>query len=430
MHAIRAGVAVMTVVCAASLGLPQWAFAADDDDALSLSSAPEPAPAKSSGAGTGLRVFAELAAGRLSRRFGQPSDDARRASLDVSWQAKVGTQWRVTLSDRLDDIHPLEPGGRSTLNSLREAFVGWQSADGKLGLDLGRVNLRYGPAYGYNPTDFFREGSARAVTSADPLSQRENRLGTGMVRLQQLWEGGSATLALAPKLADEPSSRPFGADFGATNHTDRVLLSMSAQAGGGVGLQGFITHVKGRGVQLGASATALLSDSVVGYVEWAGGRDTDLSSVVGDLPTAIVTRHRATLGVTYTLPSRLALTVEAEYNGFAATGQRLDGWLASGDSTAADAYFYEVQRRQDIASRQALMLYLSQRDAIVKNLELTGLLRWNAHDHSRFAWAEVRYHFARADLALQAQANMGKRQSEYGSLPTKRLIQLLAAFYW
>lgn len=426
MPAIRASV-VTAVVCAAGLGLPQWAVAADDDDALSLTAAATPEPAKAKG--SGLRVFGELAAGRLSRRDGS-GDDARRASLDITWQGSLGSGWRAGVSNRLDDMHPVEPGGRSTLNSLREAYAGWQSDGGQLGVDVGRVNLRYGPAYGYNPTDFFREGSARAVTSADPLAQRENRLGTGILRVQQLWDGGSATLALAPKLADAPSDRPFSADFGATNHLHRALLAVSLQAAGNIGLQGFVAHADGRGTQLGASATGLLGDSAVAYVEWAGGRDVDLASTVsGEGPTT-VTRQRAAVGVTYTLPSRLAVTLEAQYNGFAARGEQLDAWLAAGDTSAADAYLYEVQRRQDIASRKALMLYLSQRDAFIKNLELTGLLRWNAHDRSRFAWAEARYHLPRADVALQVQGNLGRRVSEYGSQSAKRLVQLMVALYW
>jgi hypothetical protein len=93
------------------------------------------------------------------------------------------------------------------------------------------------------------------------------------------------------------------------------------------------------------------------------------------------------------------------------------------------AYLVEAQRRQDIAARQALMFYVSQRDAGIKNLELTGLMRYSLEDHSRFAWIEARYHWARFDLALQWQANLGRAETEYGAQTSRRLVQVLLAYY-
>ena len=56
------------------------------------------------------------------------------------------------------------------MNSLREAYLSWQPASGASILEAGRINLRYGPGYGYYPTDFFRDGSLRTSTTADPLA--------------------------------------------------------------------------------------------------------------------------------------------------------------------------------------------------------------------------------------------------------------------
>ncbi|MFT3818044.1 MAG: hypothetical protein QM750_10510 [Rubrivivax sp.] len=89
-----------------------------------------------------------------------------------------------------------------------------------------------------------------------------------------------------------------------------------------------------------------------------------------------------------------------------------------------------MQRRQDIASRRAVLLYASQRDVFIKNLELTGLIRYNVDDHSRFSWIEARYHWPSVDVAVQWQTSLGRSTSEYGSAPGARLVQLLAAFYF
>lgn len=414
--------------CLAVLVKPALAAGSTEDAALDLQAAVSDAPKKATG--RSFRLFAELAAGQLNQRYGLGNEEVLRSSLDLNWEFKPDARWRAVISDRLDDLHPVDSGSRSTLNSLREAFVGWQDDAGRYGVEVGRVNVRHGPAYGFNPTDYFRDGASRAVTTADPLALRENRLGTGMLRMQRLWDGGAVSLTLAPKLRDGPSLESFSVDLGATNHTDRVLVSVSAQPSDKISVQAFAFHERHKGFQLGANATALVGDALVGFVEWSGGRDYELlSSAVGSAPK-VMTGHRAAVGMTYTTQSKLALTAELEYNGFALNRRQWDQALASYGLDPLSAYLYVVQQRQDIASRKAVLFYASQRDAGIKNLELTGLLRYNAEDHSRFAWAEARYHWPKFDLALQWQVSLGRETSEFGAQTGKRLVQLMGAFYF
>lgn len=414
--------------CLAVLAQPALAAAPTEDAALDLQ--PTAAVSPNKAAERSFRMFAELAAGQMKQRYGLGTEDVWRSSLDFNWEFKPGARWRAVISDRLDDVHPVDSGSRSTLNSLREAFVGWQDEAGRYGLELGRVNVRHGPAYGFNPTDYFRDGASRAVTTADPLALRENRLGTGMFRVQRLWEGGAVSVTLAPKLRDSPSLDSFSVDLGATNHADRALISASFQPSERISIQAFAFHERRKGHQLGANATALVSDAVVGFIEWSGGRDHELlSSAMGPSPK-IVVGHRAAAGMTYTTRSKLALTAELEYNGFALNRRQWDQAVASYGLEPLAAYLYAVQQRQDIASRKAVLLYAAQRDAGIKNLELTGLLRYNLEDHSRFAWAEARYHWPKFDLALQWQVSLGGATSEFGSQTGKRLVQVMGAFYF
>lgn len=414
--------------CLVALAQPVLAASSTEDAALDL----QPAAAETSRkpGGRSFRVFAELAAGQLSQRYGLGSEDVRRSSLDLNWEFKPDARWRAVISDRLDDLHPVDSGSRSTLNSLREAFIGWQDEAGRYGVEVGRVNVRHGPAYGFNPTDYFRDGASRAVTTADPLALRENRLGTGMLRMQRLWDGGAVSLTLAPKLRDGPSLESFSIDLGATNHSDRVLVSLSAQPSDKISIQAFAFHERRKGLQVGANATALVSDALVGFVEWSGGRDNDLLSSALGPSTKVMTGHRAVAGMTYTTQSKLALTAELEYNGFALNRRQWDQAVATYGLDPLASYLYVVQQRQDIASRKAVLIYAAQRDAGIKNLELTGLLRYNAEDHSRFAWAEARYHWPKFDLALQWQVSLGRATSEFGAQAGKRLVQLMGAFYF
>src|SRR5207244_12924542 len=118
-------------------------------------------------------------------RDGSGTRDLRRLSLDFMHASPFATGWRAVLSDRLDHMRPSD-GAADTINSLREAYVSWQPQSASTVVDAGRVNLRYGPGYGYNPTDFFRDGALRTITSIDPFALRENRLGTVVARGQRL----------------------------------------------------------------------------------------------------------------------------------------------------------------------------------------------------------------------------------------------------
>lgn len=415
--------------CSVALCVPGLALAASSDDAALDLKPAEPATA-SPASQRDFKAYVELAGGRLSQRYGLGSEDSRRASLDITWSFKPAAQWRLGFSNRLDDIHPVEAGQRSTLNSLREAYVGWQDESGRWAFDLGRLNVRHGPAYGFNPTDHFRDGASRAVTTADPVALRENRLGTVMLRGQRLWDGGSLAVTLAPKLRNAPSDHPFSLDLGATNHSDRLLVTLGTKLGEGSGLQVLAFHERGRGAQLGASATTLIGDATVGFLEWSGGRDAELLSATFDAKPRLTTAHRAAAGLTYTTAGKLSLTAELEYNGFALSQAQWRQVLDQFGLEAMGAYLFEVQRKQDIASRRAVLLYVSQRDAFVRNLELTGLVRYNTHDNSRFLWAEARYHLPKVDVAVQWQTNRGGATTEFGAQTTRSLVQLLATVYF
>lgn len=400
---------------------------ADDIDALSLQSAPEPTQKT---ADRPLRLFAEAAAGRIDQRYGLPTLDARRLSLDLSWSSKLSQGWRVAVSDRLDDIRPVDPGAHSTLNSLREAYASWQDDGGAALVEFGRINLRHGPAYGYNPTDYFRAGALRAVTTADPFALRENRLGTVMLRAQRLWANGGVSLALAPKLADAPNPASFSLDLGSTNSRNRALASWSNRLSDRISTQLLVFGEQGQGPQLGASATALLSDAAVAHVEGSRGRSSDLLAQTLGTPDGEQTRNRLAAGLTYTLPLRLALTAEFEYNGAAPDNAAWRAAAAAGGPALLGRYLQAVQLRQDSASRRAWLLYATQKDVLWKGLDVTGLLRINADDHSRLAWVELRYHWGQADLALQWQRSMGQSLSEYGLTPYRQVLQVVGAWYF
>ena len=411
---------------AAALSHSPAALAADaDEDALALSSAPV---AAADGAAK-TKLFVEGAIGAGSSRDGSGTRSLRRASIDLTHASTFAPGWRAVISDRLDHIRPVERGADETINSLREAYVSWQQASGDTVVDVGRVNLRYGPGYGYNPTDFFRDGSLRTVTSINPFTLRENRLGSVVIRGQRLWADGSVSLAYSPKLESEPSADGFNLDLGATNNRDRGLLALSSQLSQRLSGQVLLYKERGLPAQWGASLTALLTDAALAHAEWSRGREPDLFSRAVGVAGVQSTRNRFVGGLTYTTASKLSVTAEYQYNGFALSPP---DWEALGQNApvAQGAYVLESLRRQDLASRDAWLVYVTQKSIGLKNLDLTALLRVNGGDHSRLGWIELRHHWDRFDLALQLQQQSGRNASEFGLIPDRRSAQLLASYYF
>ena len=398
-----------------------------DTDALDLQSATSP-PIPSAQPSQDTRVFVEGAIGNSSQRYLPNSRNIGRASLDFWHTARLGPGLRAVFSDRLDQTHPRDAGTSETVNSLREAYLSWQPEGGNTVVEFGRINLRYGPGYGYNPTDFFRDGSLRVITTADPFALRENRLGTVMLRAQRLWTDGSLSVAFTPKLADRPSSSAWSLDLGSTNNRDRALIALGTQFTQRLNSQLLVYKQQGLSPTVGGSLTALLSDAAVAHLEGTHGSEPDLLSRILASPSNPTTRNRLVAGVTYTTLGKLSVTAEYQYNGF---GLDQSGWAALAASPVTQlAYLREALRLQELAPRRAYLIYVTQKKLGLKDLDLTAYLRLNPGDDSWLAWVELRHHWPSFDLSLQVQQNIGRTGSEFGILPDRRIVQVLGKYYF
>jgi len=405
-------------------------LAADaDTDALNLESAPTaeaPAPRDT-------RVFVEAVAGSAPQRYQSDSRSLGRLSLDFSHSARLAPGLRAVISDRVDYNDPKIAGTDATVNSLREAYLSWQPDSGSTVVEFGRINLRYGPGFGYNPTDFFRDGSLRTLTTANPFALRENRLGSVMLRAQRLWTDGSLSVAYSPKLAEQPSPDGWNLDLGATNNRDRAVVALGTQFSQRISSQLLVYKEAGMSPTVGASLTALVSDAAVAHVEWTNGSEPDLMSRAlvspGVAPTDTVNRNRFVAGLTYTTASKLSVTAEYQYNGFALSQA---DWAKLGATAPAAqfAYLLEAQRRQELAPQNAYLIYVTQKSLGLKNLDLTAFLRVNVADNSQLIWAELRHHWSKFDLAVQIQQHIGGPASEYGVLPDRGVVQVLGTYYF
>ena len=393
----------------------------DDLDALSLA---DKAPAAVAPPAKAWRVFVEGAAGQGTLRGTDSHFGIARASLDLRFDGEVTKGLRAVLSDRLDGVHSdgIPPG--ENVNTLREAYLSWARTEDQI-FDLGRVNLRNGAAMGFNPTDWFKENALRSIVTPDPAVLRENRQGTVVLQGQQLWDGAALTAAFSPRLARSENTATFALDAGATNPANRWLLAGSYKLSDRLHPQLLLYGGVDTPTQFGLNLSGLVSDAAVVFGEFSAGNGISLVAKSLNLPEANSSRHRAALGLTYTTAFNLSVTAEAEYNSAGPDGSQWSG-LAP---LARQSVLATAQALQDLPARRAWFVYATWKDMLLRRLDLSGFVRFEQETHSRFQWIEARYHWDRAEVALQWQLNSGDAASIFGSIPQQRTILLVGRVY-
>jgi hypothetical protein len=375
----------------------------------------------------------EAAALEAEDRAGQWHAE-QRLSLDGSWQGAVtgGTGWQWRFADRLDAFGPDRlAGDQKAVNTLKDLFVGGPVGSA-LTLDLGRINTRYGVAYGWNPTDYFRTDAVRAVSSPDPASLRENRLGTVMLRGQHLWSDGSFTAILAPQLAEQANADGASLDIGATNHSTRWLLGATQKLGADFAPQVLLygDDEQPGSPRLGLNLTRLVGSACVAHLEASGGRvPSRLAVAQGRAGEDLDWRGQVVAGATCTSPWNQSLTLEVQHDGEAldAAGFRA---LAAGSPQDLAAYVRESVRGLNPLTRDQLFAQLRWTNAGIPQLDVSGYLSWSLADQSHSAWIEARYHWQRTDVALQWLVNSGGPATEHGLDPLHRAPQLLVRHWF
>jgi hypothetical protein len=391
---------------------------ADDASALELA---DKAPSAVQAPARTWRLYGEAAASRGWFRLPRSNGNGVRGALDFRYDGALADGVRGVLSDRLDVLRDEATDDERHINSLREAYLSWQARP-DVNVDLGRVNVRNGAAWGYNPTDYFRNGALRSIVSPDPAALRENRLGTVVVQAQKLWSDSALTALVSPKLSRTPSDAPFSLDLGSTNARNRWLLTASHRFGESFNPQVLLHGGQDTPVQVGANLSGLINKATVGFLEYSGGRGRSLENVARGLPKSEKWRHRAALGVTVTTPFNLSLTVEADYNSAAPDRARWDA-LRAFDPVASLRLLQAAQDLQELPVRRGAFFYATWRDAFVRRLDLSGFVRQDLVAHSRDQWLELRYHWDQVELALQWQLLSGGPESVYGLVPQRRAIE-------
>jgi hypothetical protein len=395
-----------------------------DDDAAALALSGAPASAAAAPRSTTVTIEGALTE---AAEVGNGAADLQRLSVDARFDSSFSPGWRAVLAERLDSTWAGSFGGNQEVGTLKEAYVSWQPMSNLL-VDAGRVNARQGVAFGYNPTDFLRADAIRSLVSLDPNSLRDNRLGTVMLRAEELWDSGAVTFAYAPPLPSHSSAATFDPDWGATNAQGSWMLSASQQVAAGWTPQWVAYGRQGQSPQLGMNLTAAIGSSTVAFLEVSGGRSVSLLAQAVNLPEQESFRSRAASGLTYSLANKLSLTVEYEYNG---AGSNSPQWstLRSGNPAVYGRYREFALLQQDLPTRSNAFAYASWQDLIVRHLDLTAFMRVDLVDHSRLPWLELRRHWDSVDVAMRWQTVQGGATTDFGASPQRQTWQLLFDYY-
>jgi hypothetical protein len=409
----RLAVAVLaTVATAATAGEPE-----DDTNALRLA---DQAPAAAQ-ADRSWRASVEAAHTHSAPAGPNTWTEEDRLSFDFVYDGRVAPELRAVFSDRLDLTHGNATPRESNVNTLREAYASWQKSPQEI-IDLGRVNLRYGVAVGYNPTDYFKANAVRFVVSPDPASLRENRLGTIVVQGQKLWSDSSLSAAYSPRLDGAASDQTFSLDVGATNFSNRWLVAASHKLSPSFSPQVMLFGGEDMPTQLGLNLSALVNSSTVAFAEVSAGRGPSLAEQAAALVGHDNSQERAALGFTTTTNFNLALTAEAEYNSAAPDRAQWDA-LRMSNPLSALRLLGVARALQDLPVRKAVFIHGLWQDMLIKHLDLQGFVRGDLETNSRTQWLELRYHWTRVDVELQWQVNSGAPGSVYGTVPPRRSTQ-------
>jgi hypothetical protein len=372
--------------------------------------------------------YAEGALSDTSYSDGAASASGGRASFAIRCDAALDGDWRAVISDRFDDFFA-QGDSAQALNTLKEAYVSYRG--GTEIVDFGRINVREGVGFAYNPTDYFRADAVRALLSIDPDTLRDERMGTLMARSQTLWSSGSLTAILAPKVDASPNDSTLNPDFGATNGHSRWLLIASQRLSQELQPQISLTATDHESPQAGFDLTYLVSHATVAYLEWSGGRSPSNLSAGGypALPADNAFRSRLSSGLTYTTASELSLTLEYEYDGAAPDAL---GWnaLRTGPIPPYVQYRLYAGSQGELAARQNWFGYAHWDDVGIAHLGLTTFVRFDPYDHSRVTWSEIRYQGSHAGAALQWLHNAGSATSDQAPWPIRQAWLALIDYYF
>jgi hypothetical protein len=439
-----------TVFLIAVFGVAVPALAQENDDLARIpgaveSAAPPPSTAQDRGKyslANAVGWYGYRGTFAVSPGSDIPSRWNDRISADALVTWKLSETVRVTASDVLAVSFADGIGfpRQSVRNDLRELYATWEVAP-ETYLEAGRINVRYGVAFGYNPTDFYRARTSVAQSSSDPGALRNNRLGTVMVRGQHVFDGGSLELIYAPKLHSPVPmggvAWPLDPKIDQTNGSDRASASFSFE------FEEFSPQVlafydSGR-LKFGFNASHPIGNSIIAYASWAGGeapssiidaiafgkRTRMLPSFVPVLPPVATGRgfkNDVSAGAYWNGEDKETISIEYNFHQAGFSRDQWQSWFATGaDPMFASLMWYlrgYAADRQDPASRHQAFVRADWVEPFhILHADINAYVMTNLADGSCTGQLGASYDLSDYwSVAAFVSGTTGGKRSEWGSL--------------
>lgn len=463
---MRPNVVLLLICCLLAFFLPARGAADENADLNLIPKAVETEPAPPVAIPTSSlhgRIFLEDALTERQTRTPVVADPAasprwqNRTSLDIAGSLHPSDRIKITLSDRAnfisgDTVTFLSDA--SFRNDFREGYISWEVLP-KTYLEAGRINVKYGIALGYNPTDFFKSRTTVDMVSIDPSALREDRLGSLMVIGQKIWDKGAITLAFSPKVTNasplDAQAKSLDPLFSRTNSANRALATVGFNLWDlNPQILFFVDHV---GTHVGINISRVVGQSIVTYAEWSAAREASLTDRAvafgkdtGTLPqgapllpqtaTGSGLKNDLAVGASWTSSFNLTINLEYHYHQAGFDSEDFDNWVALGRNNPrlAQELWYIRQYasdQQEPLMQQEIFLRFAWQDILPSKLNAGLVMFISPYDGSVLAQASAQYFVSRNwTIGLYLAEAIGSADSVEGSLPwsTSGVIQLVRYF--
>lgn len=411
------------------------AVSAADEDAALMLEAPQPAAENvEPAAAKSWTLTTELGGLHAVGHNGWPDQDAIRLAAALRGNHALTPAAGLRYAARLDayDRRLAVVGGNHKRSASLQELYGQFTVSPQASLQLGRINIREGSAYSFNPTDAYRANSVKMFVNPSPLVTRESRQGTWGARGLWTYGSGSLSLTYSPKLSSPHPSRAWGLDNGLTNPAHSVfgVWSHSLSESANAKLMAFKAS-DGRW-QVGSTGSALATQALTLHYEVAHGRMPSLAEpAIGSTAAGMDTRigTQAALGGTWTT-GKWSWTLEHAYNGLAVS-DAVFARAALQQPLWAASYLSGAEQLQTLSAKRHWFLYVSRPDLFMPQLDLKAFVRANPDDGGRMAWVELRKKLsAGLDLSYQWLGTQGSRDAMLGVLPARQVHQVAIAMHF
>jgi len=312
--------------------------------------------------------------------------------------------------------------------------------------ELGRMSIKEGVARGYNPTDYFKGGSALTL-SVDPKERKDNRLGSVLFQGTYISDNYTLKALYAPKISVDSKSywadeKHFGLKLNESNAQNRTTLYV-----GYTGLDDWsfsvLLHNNDDGVHVGTNIS-YIDERAILYIEASvNKREKQItqslkeihapSNLIGYFDSDEENRMEVSLGLNYTFKNSVVGTFEYIYS---SSGLNSNGWKKYFDTMKTPMYAAKLgEARGKVAnnaqrlSKHTIFTMFRRNDAL-PNLDWVSMAWIHPTDKSALLQVGVSYDYEDIVISADIRMYMGKDKSEYGSMKNDYEALLSMAYFF